>query len=120
MIIYNFVKKYNITKSTFLTYFTGLCVIFYFLFITIFGAKGLIQYHLLQEKIAQKEHIKKDIKSRVQNKQNMVDAMDKDSLDVDLLDEQARKSLGYSGKNEVVIYQDEQQEKKKKNPKKSQ
>lgn len=107
MIIYNFVKKYHITKTTFLTYFTGCCVICYFFFITIFGAKGLIQYHLLQEKIAQKEHIKKDLDAKVKNKQNLVDAMDKESLDVDLLDEQARKTLGYSGKNEVVIYQNE-------------
>jgi cell division protein FtsB len=40
------------------------------------------------------------------NKKNMVDKMSTDSLDLDLLDEQSRKVLGYAGKNEVVIYQD--------------
>ena len=39
----------------------------------------------------------------------MVDGMNTNSLDVDLLDEQARKNLGYVGKNEVVIYQDNKQ-----------
>ena len=37
----------------------------------------------------------------------MVDGMNSNSLDVDLLDEQARRVLGYAGKNEVVIYQDQ-------------
>lgn len=117
MIIYNFVKKYNIAKSTFLTYFTGFCVIFYFLLITLFGPKGILKHQKLQEEIAQKEQIKKELDSKVKNKQNMVDSMQKESLDVDLLDEQARKTLGYSGKNEVVIYQDEAKPKKDKKSK---
>jgi hypothetical protein len=37
--------------------------------------------------------------------------MNLESLDLDLLDEQARKVLGYAGKNEVVIYREKNQEK---------
>ena len=40
----------------------------------------------------------------------MVDAMNSDSLDIDLLDEQARKNLGFAGKNEVVIYKNTKNE----------
>jgi len=35
----------------------------------------------------------------------MVEGMNVESLDLDLLDEEARRALGYSNKNEVVIYQ---------------
>lgn len=43
----------------------------------------------------------------MEEKQNMVDGMSADSLDLDLLDEQARKDLGYAKKSEIVIYQDD-------------
>ncbi len=45
----------------------------------------------------------------MQEKKNMVDGVSLDSLDLDLLDEQSRKVLGYVGKNEVVIYQDNEE-----------
>ncbi len=48
--------------------------------------------------------------TKMQNRQNMVDGMNLDSLDVDLLDEQARKVLGYANKNEVVIYSEKKRE----------
>jgi cell division protein FtsB len=47
----------------------------------------------------------------MQAKKNMVDGMNLESLDLDLLDEQARKVLGYAGKNEVVIYREKNLEK---------
>ena len=40
----------------------------------------------------------------MQVKKNMVEGMNVESLDLDLLDEEARRALGYSNKNEVVIY----------------
>jgi cell division protein FtsB len=107
MFLYNFVKKHHITKRLFITYFTGLMVILYFIFCTVFGQKGLIEYVSLKNKVAGKEEVKKELLSEVQVKKNMVDGMNSNSLDVDLLDEQARRVLGYAGKNEVVIYQDQ-------------
>jgi hypothetical protein len=47
----------------------------------------------------------------MQAKKNMVDGMSLNSLDLDLLDEESRKVLGYVGKNEVVIYQENLKEK---------
>lgn len=106
MFLYNFVKKHNITKPVFVGYFIGFAAVFYFLFCTIFGSKGLLEYNVVKRQIANKESIKQDLLSKIQVKKNMVEGMNLNSLDVDLLDEEARKVLGYAGKNEVIVYQD--------------
>jgi cell division protein FtsB len=106
MFLYDFVKKNHITKRIFITYFTGFAVIFYFLFCTLTGPKGLIEYFSLKNEIAGREALKKELSSKAKSQQNKVDGMSLNSLDIDLVDEQARKVLGYSGKNEVVIYQE--------------
>jgi len=107
--LYNLVKKYHITKLLFISYFIAFALILYFFIITIFGQKGLITYFSLKNQIENKEAAKEELLNKMNVKKNMVDGMNTNSLDVDLLDEQARKNLGYVGKNEVVIYQDNKQ-----------
>jgi cell division protein FtsB len=63
----------------------------------------------LEKIISNKESIKKEYQEKVNAKQRTVDGMKAGSLDIDLLDEQTRKNLGYVGKNEVVIYEEEEQ-----------
>lgn len=106
MFLYSFVKKHNITKRLFISYFTGFMVIGYFLVITVFGSKGLTEYFSLKSKIEQRQTVKKDLSVKAKATQNKVDGMNLNSLDIDLLDEQARRTLGYAGKNEVVIHQE--------------
>ncbi len=106
--VYNLVKKYRVTKLLFVSYFVAFSLIIYFILITIFGQKGLVQYFALKQQIENKEMVKEDLLNKMNAKKNMVDGMNINSLDVDLLDEQARKNLGYVGKNEMVIYQDNQ------------
>lgn len=112
MILYDLVKKHNISKPLFIAYFIALAVILYFALCTIFGEKGLVVYSSLSKQTANKENIKQDLSAKMQVKENMVKGMNLNSLDLDLLDEQARRVLGYSGKNEVVIYQDQESPKK--------
>jgi cell division protein FtsB len=102
---YFFVKNNNVTKPVFVSYFIAISVIFYFLFFTIFGQKGIIQLFHLKNYIEAKQITKQDLLNKVEAKKNMVDGMNPNSLDLDLVDEQSRKVLGYVGKNEVVIYQ---------------
>lgn len=106
-LFYRFVTKYNISKRLFIAYFVALSAILYFLYFTIFGDKGLLKLLELQKIIANKESIKMEYEEKVKNKQNMVDGMKSESLDLDLLDEQTRKNLGYVGKNEIIIHEED-------------
>lgn len=109
--IYNFVKKYHISKPAFIAYSIIICLIIYFFLFTIFGQKGVIAMFRLQEKIENVGMAKEGLVNKLNNKKNMVDGISGESLDLDLLDEQSRKVLGYVGKNEVVIYQNEEEKK---------
>ena len=106
MFLYNFVKKHNITKRIFISYFTGFAVIIYFLCCSIVGKKGLMEYFTLKKKVEGRKIQKEELATKMQLKQNLVEGMNVKSLDIDLLDEESRRVLGYAGKNEVVIYQD--------------
>ncbi len=105
MKIYEFVKKHNISKRLFVAYFACLAVVIYFLLCTIFGQKGLIAYFSLRQKIATQDMVKQELQNKMQLKKSKVEGMNVESLDLDLLDEEARRALGYSNKNEVVVYQ---------------
>ncbi len=63
-----------------------------------------MQYFQIKNELQEKELVKEGLENKIENKQNMVDGMSVDSLDLDLLDEEARKNLGYAGKEEIVIY----------------
>lgn len=105
MTIYNFVKKHNISKVVFVSYFAFFAIIIYFLSCFFFGQKGVFAYFSLQQKISNQDLVKQELSNKMQVKKNMVEGMNVDSLDLDLLDEEARRALGYSNKNEVVVYQ---------------
>jgi len=105
-IFYKLVTKYSVSKRLFVCYFIALAIILYFLFFTLFGQKGLFKLLELEKIVANKESIKKEYQEKVSAKKGMVDGMKPGSLDVDLLDEQTRKNLGYVGKNEVVIFEE--------------
>ena len=105
--LYRFVKKHSITKPLFVGYCIAFTLICYYAFFIVFGDKGLTQLLVLKKQIENKEAIKQEIFAKMQSKKGMVESMNLNSLDIDLLDEQARKVLGYVGKNEVVIYQDQ-------------
>lgn len=111
MTLYNFVKQHNISKNLFVTYFVLFALIIYFLICATFGNKGLITYLSLKKEIAKQDLTKQELQNKLQNKKNMVEGMNQESLDLDLLDEEARRSLGYSNKNEVVIYHENLQKK---------
>ena len=104
--LYNFVKENNIKKPQFICYFIALALIIYFIIVTIFGEKGLFFYKSLKSQVQNKEFVKKELIGKMRTKKSMVDGMNLESLDLDLVDEQSRKVLGYVGKSEVVIYQD--------------
>lgn len=105
-LFYKFVTKYHISKPLFIAYFIALFLIAYFIIFTVFGNKGLIKMLYLQERIANKETIRQQNSNFVKSKEDLIKGMKAESLDLDLLDEQSRKILGYVGEKEIVIYQE--------------
>ena len=61
----------------------------------------------LQEKIANKETIRQKNSNIVKAKEDLIEGMKAESLDLDLLDEQSRKILGYVGEKEIIIYKEQ-------------
>jgi cell division protein FtsB len=103
--LYNFVRRNRINKTTFLAYCMAISTIFYFMMVSIFGDKGLLTYYSLKKEAIRIENEKAELLNKIRIKREMIKSMNYDSLDLDLVDEQSRKILGYVGKDEVVIYQ---------------
>jgi cell division protein FtsB len=72
-----------------------------------FGNKGVFTLIALDSQISKKDIIVQDLENKVKAKEAVVSGMKLDSLDLDLLDEQSRKILGYMGKDELVVYQNQ-------------
>lgn len=100
-------QKITISKEFFVTIFVCLAVIVYFLIYAIFGNRGIVDYFHLKSDLKAKNLEKDKLFIQIQDKQNLVNSIRDDSLDIDLLDEQVRKNLGYATKNEIVIYNSE-------------
>lgn len=77
---------------------------FYFAFHLISGERGLIAYVKLKHEYEKARQ--QSIALQMERKQlgNRVNLLRSDSLDLDLLEEVAKKNLGYSEKNEIIYF----------------
>jgi cell division protein FtsB len=87
----------NISLTLFLV---GL--IFYFAYHAINGERGILAFFNLSGQISKAQAKLDSLKSERLEKEYKVKALRPDSLDLDLLDEQARTLLGYAAGNEQV------------------
>jgi cell division protein FtsB len=83
-------------------------LIIYFLIIAFFGNKGFFAYKNVLHSFNDLELNKQTLQHNLQAKSKAVENMNLQSLDLDLVDEQSRKILGYINKNEVVLYRKNQ------------
>lgn len=104
-------EKSNVNKKSFIIICVCISAIFYFLFYTIFGNRGILDYFKLQNTLQERNLVKDKLFMKIEDKKNLVYGMQNQSLDLDLLDEQVRKNLGYAKNNEIIIYQDESNDK---------
>jgi cell division protein FtsB len=105
-------KTFLITKQVFTAAAISSALVLYFTFYALFGDKGVVKYFQLKKELQNKEFVKEGLENKMENKQNMVNGMSVESLYLDLLDEEARKDLGYAGKQEIVIYDEDHKVKK--------
>jgi cell division protein FtsB len=104
-------EKSNVNKKSFVIICVCISVILYFLFYTILGNRGVFDYFKLKLTLQERNLTKDKLFIKIEDQKNLVDSMQNESLDIDLLDEQVRKNLGYAKDNEIIIYQDEKNHK---------
>lgn len=79
----------------------------YFVYHIIQGERGFLSWMRLKQKIATLEHKLEQVKDEQSALEQRVYLMRPDSLDPDMLEEQARKYLNYGDKEEITIHDSE-------------
>ena len=80
-------------------------ILFYLGFHAISGERGVFALFKETRKLEQLTVELENVKERRQLLEGKVKRMSSHSLDLDMLDEQARSTIGFAGKDEVVIFQ---------------
>lgn len=75
----------------------------YFAFYLVFGPSGLIAWNRLDAHLQETKAVYQDLHDRRESLEADVKLMRPDSLDPDMAEEQARKTLGFTKPDEIVI-----------------
>ena len=81
----------------------GLLLLAYFVYHTVYGRKGIITEQQLQTQLDQSQINLKNVESDRKAMERRVQGLKPESLDTDLLDEEARRQLGLTKPEEKVI-----------------
>ena len=87
--------------------FIAIILLVYFVYHIIQGERGLLAWMRLKQKIDISEQQLKHVQEDQSLLEQRVYLMRPDSLDLDMLEEQARKYLNYGDKEELTIYDTE-------------
>lgn len=102
MSIFNSILSNNHTKKIILNIFLAL-LLGYFVFHCIYGNKGVIAYLKVNRKLEKAYDELKLLRAERVELEHNVKLLRTESLDKDMLDEQARKVLGIASPNEQVF-----------------
>jgi cell division protein FtsB len=78
-------------------------VLLYFIFHAIYGNRGILAYYSLSHQIEEAEKELDVVKAETMEIDHKVNSMRPESLDPDMLDEQARKNLGVASSTEKAF-----------------
>ncbi len=81
-------------------------VLFYLAFHSVSGERGVVALFKEDRNLELLKAELEQVRSEREALESKVHRLSSNSLDLDLLDEQARRVLGLAGKNEVVIFTD--------------
>jgi cell division protein FtsB len=82
------------------------CLTSYFCYHALSGDRGLLAMIKLNKQVDKLEAELDIVRAERLHIEHKVTLMRPDSLDIDLVDEQARRSLGYATKDEAVFFRD--------------
>ena len=103
-------NKSVVLKNSIILYFSFLITFFIFLYLVyflVYGQRGLLQYFYLSKQNQEYNERLSQLTSENQYLSNRIKKLQPNTVDLDFLDEQARKKLGLIDKNEIVIILDE-------------
>ena len=103
-------NKSVVLKNRIILYFAFLITFFIFLYLVyflVYGQRGLLQYFYLSKQNQEYNERLSQLTSENQYLSNRIKKLQPNTVDLDFLDEQARKKLGLIDKNEIVIILDE-------------
>ncbi|GHT90826.1 hypothetical protein FACS1894122_02070 [Alphaproteobacteria bacterium] len=80
-----------------------ICIVGYFLFHMVSGARGAVSHEKLSREMDRLEHELLSLKEENAFLENKIRLIRDDNLDLDLLEEQARNLLGMTHENDLVI-----------------
>ena len=103
-------NKSLVLKNKIILYFSFLITFFIFLYLVyflVYGQRGLLQYFYLSKQNQEYNETLFQLTSENQYMSNRIKKLQPNTVDLDFLDEQVRKKLGFIDKNEIVIILDE-------------
>ena len=103
-------NKSVVLKNKIILYFSFLITFFIFLYLVyflVYGQRGLLQYFYLSKQNQEYKETLVQLTSENQYMSNRIKKLQPNTVDLDFLDEQVRKKLGFIDKNEIVIILDE-------------
>ena len=103
-------NKSVVLKNKIILYFSFLITFFIFLYLVyflVYGQRGLLQYFYLSKQNQEYKETLAELNSKNQYMSNRIKKLQPNTVDLDFLDEQVRKKLGFIDKNEIVIILDE-------------
>ena len=95
-----------VLKNRIILYFSFLITFFIFLYLVyflVYGQRGLLQYFYLSKQNKEYKETLVQLTSENQYMSNRIKKLQPNTVDLDFLDEQIRKKLGFIDKNEIVI-----------------
>ena len=102
-------NKSLVLKNRIILYFSFLITFFIFLYLfyfLVYGQRGLLQYFNLSKQNQEYNETLAQLSSENQYMSNRIEKLQPNTVDLDFLDEQVRKKLGFIEKNEIVIILD--------------
>ena len=103
-------NKSVVLKNRIILYFSFLITFFIFLYLVyflVYGQRGLLQYFYLSKQNQEYNETLVQLTLENQYLSNRIKKLQPNTVDLDFLDEQVRKKLGFIDKNEIVIILDE-------------
>ena len=79
-------------------------ITFYFVYHIFQGERGIISWFVLSKKVQHEENKLDQLIEQKEQIARRVSLLNPNSIDLDLLEELARKLLNYSKKNEIIVY----------------